>query len=200
MPASLRHRLRQVFPLSLVFIMIVLVVTAPRGRTVRISLAADTRYSVASSLLSLRDPGPTLPDPQLTSARAEAVTMTAQKARASLLRRLAGKRAEQAPDMAAPVAAAPQVVPTHTLAGSFTANWYAIAQCESGGTWAENSGNGFFGGLQFLVSTWLAAGGGRFAPRPDLATAAQQIATAETLLRLVGGRGWTQWPVCWWRQ
>ena len=76
----------------------------------------------------------------------------------------------------------------------------AIAQCESGGTWAENSGNGFFGGLQFLVSTWLAAGGGRFAPRPDLATAAQQIATAETLLRLVGGRGWTQWPVCWWRQ
>lgn len=60
-------------------------------------------------------------------------------------------------------------------------NWDAIAQCESGGNWSINTGNGYYGGLQFLTSTWLGAGGGKYAPRADLATREQQIAIASTL-------------------
>lgn len=60
-------------------------------------------------------------------------------------------------------------------------NWDAIAQCESGQNWSINTGNGYYGGLQFLTSTWLGAGGGKYAPRADLATREQQIAIASTL-------------------
>lgn len=60
-------------------------------------------------------------------------------------------------------------------------NWDAIAQCESGQNWHINTGNGYYGGLQFLTSTWLGAGGGKYAPRADLATREQQIEIASTL-------------------
>jgi uncharacterized protein YabE (DUF348 family) len=72
-------------------------------------------------------------------------------------------------------------------------NWYAVAQCESGGNWHINTGNGFYGGLQFDYSTWLAYGGGQYAPRADLATPAEQIAVAT---RLYDARGSSPWPVC----
>jgi hypothetical protein len=68
-------------------------------------------------------------------------------------------------------------------------NWDAIAQCESGGNWAANTGNGYYGGLQFTKETWLSAGGGQYAPRADLATREQQIAVASTLAL-------HNWPVC----
>src|SRR6476660_9761181 len=61
-------------------------------------------------------------------------------------------------------------------------NWDAIAQCESSGNWHINTGNGFFGGLQFVQSTWEAYGGLQYAPRADLATREQQIAIAEKVL------------------
>jgi len=77
-------------------------------------------------------------------------------------------------------------------------NWYAIAQCESGGRWTYNGSSGFDGGLQFLPTTWTALHMG-YAYAWE-APAAVQIAAAEKLLAGVGGRGWTQWPVCWWRQ
>src|SRR5262245_42776757 len=67
--------------------------------------------------------------------------------------------------------------------------WDRVAQCESGGDWHINTGNGFYGGLQFTYGTWLAAGGGRFAPRADLASREQQIAVASTLAL-------SNWPVC----
>jgi hypothetical protein len=67
--------------------------------------------------------------------------------------------------------------------------WDRIAQCESGGNWSINTGNGYYGGLQFLTSTWLAAGGGAYAPRADLATREQQIAVASTLSP-------SHWPQC----
>lgn len=67
--------------------------------------------------------------------------------------------------------------------------WDRIAACESGGNWAINTGNGYYGGLQFTQATWLGAGGGQYAPRADLATREQQIAVASNLaLR--------NWPVC----
>ena len=58
------------------------------------------------------------------------------------------------------------------------AMWDAIAQCEATGNWSINTGNGYYGGLQFDIQTWLGAGGGAYAPNASLATKAQQIAIA----------------------
>jgi uncharacterized protein YabE (DUF348 family) len=73
------------------------------------------------------------------------------------------------------------------------AAWDALAACESGGNWAINTGNGFYGGAQFDQSTWQRNGGLRYAPRADLATREEQIAIAE-VTRTRQGRG--AWPVC----
>jgi hypothetical protein len=79
-------------------------------------------------------------------------------------------------------------------AGAATAapasDWDALAQCESGGNWGINTGNGFSGGLQFQPSTW-AAFGGQGAPQD--ASREQQIAVAENVL---AGQGWGAWPAC----
>jgi hypothetical protein len=72
-------------------------------------------------------------------------------------------------------------------------NWDAVANCESGGNWHINTGNGFYGGLQFDSGTWLANGGGAYAQRADLASREQQIAVAN---RLYAARGSSPWPVC----
>jgi len=68
-------------------------------------------------------------------------------------------------------------------------NWDAIAECESGGDWHINTGNGYYGGLQFAQSTWEANGGLAYAPRADLATREQQIAVASRL-------SLSAWPHC----
>lgn len=73
------------------------------------------------------------------------------------------------------------------------ANWDGLAQCESSGVWDINTGNGYYGGLQFSSSTWLSFGGGRYASRADLASREQQIAVAEKVLA-AQGRG--AWPHC----
>ncbi|MER5760323.1 transglycosylase family protein [Streptomyces sp. NPDC002082] len=70
-------------------------------------------------------------------------------------------------------------------------DWDAIARCESGGNWRANTGNGHYGGLQFTQSSWKAAGGRKYAPRADLATKAEQIATARRLARIQGMGAWT---------
>jgi nucleoid-associated protein YgaU len=72
-------------------------------------------------------------------------------------------------------------------------NWDGVAKCESGGNWHINTGNGFYGGVQFSASTWRAYGGGAYASRADLATKSEQIAIAEKVLR---GQGRGAWPVC----
>jgi uncharacterized protein YabE (DUF348 family) len=72
-------------------------------------------------------------------------------------------------------------------------NWAGVAKCESNNHWNDNTGNGYYGGLQFSISTWLSNGGGAYAPRPDLATEAQQIDIAN---RLYAARGSAPWPVC----
>ncbi|KRQ26738.1 MULTISPECIES: resuscitation-promoting factor [Mycobacteroides] len=71
--------------------------------------------------------------------------------------------------------------------------WDALASCEAGGNWAINTGNGFYGGVQFDYGTWLAHGGAKYAPRADLATREEQIAIAEKTLAV---QGWGAWPVC----
>jgi uncharacterized protein YabE (DUF348 family) len=72
--------------------------------------------------------------------------------------------------------------------------WDALAQCESGGNWAINTGNGYYGGLQFLQSTWLSYGGGQYAQLPSDASREQQIAIATKLRDASGGYG--PWPAC----
>src|SRR5438445_10057974 len=59
------------------------------------------------------------------------------------------------------------IAATPASADTSTINWDAVAQCESGGNWSINTGNGYYGGLQFSASTWLAYGGGAYAPRAD---------------------------------
>ena len=68
--------------------------------------------------------------------------------------------------------------------------WDALAQCESGGNWSINTGNGYSGGLQFSPSTWAAYGG---TGDPASASREQQIAVAE---RILAGQGWGAWPSC----
>ena len=68
--------------------------------------------------------------------------------------------------------------------------WDRIAQCESGGDWSINTGNGFYGGLQFTLSTWHAYGGSGM---PNEASRDEQIAVAE---RVQAAQGWGAWPVC----
>jgi resuscitation-promoting factor RpfB len=72
-------------------------------------------------------------------------------------------------------------------------NWDAVAACESGGNWHINTGNGFYGGVQFDSGTWTSNGGGAYAPRADEASREQQIAIATRLYR---SRGSSPWPVC----
>ncbi|WP_175408134.1 peptidoglycan DD-metalloendopeptidase family protein [Streptomyces sp. TRM64462] len=71
--------------------------------------------------------------------------------------------------------------------------WEKVAACESTSRWKTNTGNGYYGGLQFSQSTWEAYGGTRYAPRADLATKDQQIAIAEKVLK---GQGPQAWPTC----
>lgn len=83
------------------------------------------------------------------------------------------------------------------LAGNASAapdsDWDRLAQCEAGGNWGINTGNGFQGGLQFSPSTWTAHGGGEFAPTANQATREQQIVVAEKVL---ASQGWGAWPSC----
>ncbi|MEU4346592.1 transglycosylase family protein [Streptomyces sp. NPDC023838] len=71
--------------------------------------------------------------------------------------------------------------------------WDRIAQCESGGNWHINTGNGYYGGLQFSAGSWRAHGGKAYASTADKASRAQQIAVATRLQR---AQGWGAWPVC----
>ncbi|MEU8432750.1 transglycosylase family protein [Streptomyces sp. NPDC029216] len=71
--------------------------------------------------------------------------------------------------------------------------WNKVASCESTNNWQTNTGNGYYGGLQFSQSTWREFGGTAYAPRADLATKDQQIAVAEKVLK---GQGPKAWPAC----
>jgi resuscitation-promoting factor RpfB len=82
---------------------------------------------------------------------------------------------------------------THVPLVSNSTTWDALASCESSNNWTINTGNGFYGGVQFKQSTWEAYGGRRYAPRADLATREEQIAIAEVTR---AKQGWGAWPVC----
>ena len=136
-----------------------------------LSLVAATELVPIEKLSAADLPSPAIAPMQATLYPAAAPVPTAAAATAS------------EPEPAAP--AAPFVVDEAT--------WDRLAQCESGGNWAINTGNGYYGGLQFDVSTWNAYGGAAFAERPDLATREQQITVAEALY---AKRGFQPWPAC----
>ncbi|WP_328668013.1 transglycosylase family protein [Streptomyces sp. NBC_00328] len=71
--------------------------------------------------------------------------------------------------------------------------WDRIAQCESGGNWHINTGNGYYGGLQFSAGTWRAYGGTAYAPTADKASRSAQIAVAT---KVQSAQGWGAWPTC----
>lgn len=103
----------------------------------------------------------------------------------------------QPPETTATTAAAPVTTTAPPPATTTTApppaptgvNWDAIASCESGGDWHINTGNGYYGGLQFHHDTWIAYGGGRYAPNAHLTSRENQIAIAS-------GMDLSHWPVC----
>ncbi|MDN6405900.1 transglycosylase family protein, partial [Corynebacterium sp.] len=72
-------------------------------------------------------------------------------------------------------------------------DWDRLAECESGGDWSINTGNGYHGGLQFSPSTWNGHGGQDFAPYAYQASRGEQIVVAE---RVLAGQGWGAWPSC----
>ncbi|MEU0407563.1 transglycosylase family protein [Streptomyces griseorubiginosus] len=85
------------------------------------------------------------------------------------------------------------LIGTGTAHAADVDTWNKVAACESGNNWSINTGNGYYGGLQFTRSTWEAYGGTRYAARADLATKDQQIAVAEKVL---DGQGPGAWPTC----
>jgi len=93
------------------------------------------------------------------------------------------------------IAGAATVVGGIATAGSAKAAgvWDRVAQCESGGNWHINTGNGYYGGLQFAASTWRGFGGTAYASRADLASKSEQIAVAQ---RVLATQGPGAWPVC----
>ncbi|MEU9329014.1 transglycosylase family protein [Streptomyces canus] len=85
------------------------------------------------------------------------------------------------------------LIGTGTAHAADVDTWNKVAACESSNNWSINTGNGYYGGLQFTRSTWEAYGGTRYAARADLATRDQQIAVAEKVL---DGQGPGAWPAC----
>ncbi|MGW3266848.1 transglycosylase family protein [Streptomyces sp. NPDC001056] len=91
------------------------------------------------------------------------------------------------------VAVAAPLMAAGNASAATASQWDAVAQCEAGGNWAINTGNGYYGGLQFSASTWAAYGGTAYASTADKATKSQQITIAEKVL---AAQGKGAWPVC----
>ena len=144
------------------------------------------------------------------AAQAEAVQLAADlqterttvetqldQARTSLVAlqsRLAAAQPETAPPPPSPpVGGSQSEAPPPAPSPPSGHDWDAVAQCESGGNWSINTGNGYYGGLQFSAQTWAGFGGTAYAPRADLATKSEQIAVAERVLAVQGAGAW---PTC----
>ncbi|MEU9165634.1 transglycosylase family protein [Streptomyces sp. NPDC048424] len=91
------------------------------------------------------------------------------------------------------VAVAAPLMAAGTASAATASEWDKVAQCESGGNWSINTGNGYYGGLQFSSSTWAAYGGKSYAAQANQASKSQQIAVAEKVLK---GQGKGAWPSC----
>lgn len=111
---------------------------------------------------------------QKAAAQAEAERVAAQAAEAQ----------------AADAAPGPESAPAPSGGGGGGGPWDALAQCESGGSWSTNTGNGYYGGLQFSLQTWQGFGGSGM---PHENSREAQIAVAQ---RVLASQGWGAWPSC----
>ncbi|WP_328555129.1 MULTISPECIES: transglycosylase family protein [unclassified Streptomyces] len=91
------------------------------------------------------------------------------------------------------VAIAAPLMAAGNASAATASEWDAVAQCEAGGNWSINTGNGYYGGLQFSSSTWAAYGGTAYASTADQASKSQQIAIGEKVL---AAQGKGAWPTC----
>ncbi|MFF1467948.1 transglycosylase family protein [Streptomyces mirabilis] len=91
------------------------------------------------------------------------------------------------------VAIAAPLMAAGNASAATTSEWDAVAQCESGGNWSINTGNGYYGGLQFSASTWAAYGGTAYAATANQASKSQQITVGEKVL---AAQGKGAWPTC----
>ncbi|MFI5821483.1 transglycosylase family protein [Streptomyces rishiriensis] len=91
------------------------------------------------------------------------------------------------------VAIAAPLMAAGNASAATASEWDTVAQCESGGNWSINTGNGYYGGLQFSASTWAAYGGTQYAAQANQASKSQQISVAEKVL---ASQGKGAWPVC----
>jgi hypothetical protein len=123
----------------------------------------------------------------LAQYEAEQARIAEQARQAELARQAEQARIAEQARQAAQAAANP---PAAVAGGSV---WDDLAWCESNGNWAMNSGNGFYGGIQFMHSTWVNMGGRQWAEYPHQASRDQQI---EVATRLQAQYGWGQWPAC----
>lgn len=147
---------------------------------------ADLQASVESSLSAQRDE---IADIEAAIEEAAEAREAREAAAAAAAAEAAAEEAEEAASQPAP--SPPSAAPPPPPSGGYSANWDAIAQCESGGNWHINST--YDGGLQFHPDTWLAYGGGQYARYAYQATREQQIAIAEKVL---AGQGPGAWPNC----
>lgn len=95
--------------------------------------------------------------------------------------------------LAGAVAGAPLLIAAPTAVAAPDSTWDRLAKCESGNRWDINTGNGFYGGLQFMSSTWRGFGGKEFAASAHQASREEQIVVAE---RVLAKQGWNAWPAC----
>lgn len=138
------------------------------------------------STASTPAPSTTHVDPETTSTEAPSTTEADEVVQAMRA------PAPPPPTTAPPTTAAP--APPRSTSGGADPNdpatWDRLAECESGGTWTMNSGNGYYGGLQFSLATWRDVGGAGY---PHEATRAEQIERGKILQARAG---WDQWPTC----
>jgi predicted nucleic acid-binding Zn-ribbon protein len=154
------------------------------GAEAALATAESVRTAAVQQIADLQSRQNTM-QAQLEQARAAVVALQSRRTPAS--------QTTAAPQTTVAQPVTPPSRPSGPAPDAATHDWDAVAQCESGGNWSINTGNGFYGGLQFTSSTWLAFGGGVYAPRADLAARSQQIAIAEKVL---ADQGPGAWPTC----
>lgn len=110
-----------------------------------------------------------------------------------LQKSMRGPKAAAVTVAASAVIAAPLIGMASPASATGGNHWDQIAQCESGGNWSTNTGNGYSGGLQFSPQTWKAFGGGKYGSSANQATRQQQIEVAK---KVQGSQGWGAWPTC----
>jgi hypothetical protein len=178
-------------------------VAVAQGLAADAAAAAQTAVDEAAVLEQAAAAALSSADQVESEARRTAATLEAQQVEMqarlqearTVLVELQRRRPSTPPVAAPPPSRSPAgpAGPAGPVSNPLAHDWTGVAMCESSGNWSINTGNGYFGGLQFSPSTWASFGGLAYAPRADLATQGEQIAVAEKVLAVQGPGAW---PTC----